>query len=123
MVGRGGPMTPLKAIVKNGRLVLDEPTELPEGTEIGLWTSEDPPDPVYERVSLTDLDVASSGEHPLPELVMPDGERVVPPPLPKPPGSAPRVFEESEFPVSPRAPARSVIARRHIATVSKILVE
>jgi hypothetical protein len=29
-------MLPLKAHVKNGRLVLDEPTELPEGTEVEL---------------------------------------------------------------------------------------
>ena len=27
---------PLRAIVKNGRLVLDEPTDLPEGTELEL---------------------------------------------------------------------------------------
>ena len=29
-------MQPLKAVVKNGRLVLDEPTVLPEGTELVL---------------------------------------------------------------------------------------
>ncbi len=29
-------MRPLKAHVRNGRLVLDEPTELPEGTEVEL---------------------------------------------------------------------------------------
>jgi hypothetical protein len=29
-------MAPVKAVVKNGRLVVDEPTELPEGTEIEL---------------------------------------------------------------------------------------
>ena len=29
-----GAMQPLKAVVKNGRLVVDEPTALPEGTEI-----------------------------------------------------------------------------------------
>lgn len=29
-------MDPLKAQVRNGRLVLDEPTELPEGTEVEL---------------------------------------------------------------------------------------
>jgi hypothetical protein len=27
-------MQPLKAIVKNGRLVMDEPTSLPEGTKV-----------------------------------------------------------------------------------------
>jgi hypothetical protein len=29
-------MSDLEARVKNGRLVLDEPTELPEGTEVDL---------------------------------------------------------------------------------------
>lgn len=29
-------MQALKAVVKNGRLVLDEPTRLPEGTEVEL---------------------------------------------------------------------------------------
>ena len=29
-------MAPVKAVVRNGRLVVDEPTELPEGTEIEL---------------------------------------------------------------------------------------
>ena len=29
-------MVPLRARVKNGRLVLDEPTALPEGTEVEL---------------------------------------------------------------------------------------
>jgi hypothetical protein len=29
-------MQALKAVVKNGRLVMDEPTELPEGTELVL---------------------------------------------------------------------------------------
>lgn len=29
-------MSDLKARVKNGRLVLDEPTDLPEGTEVDL---------------------------------------------------------------------------------------
>lgn len=34
--GRLQAMSDLKARVKNGRLVLDEPTELPEGTEVDL---------------------------------------------------------------------------------------
>jgi hypothetical protein len=34
-------MQPLKAVVKNGRLVLDEPTELPEGTELVLAVIDD----------------------------------------------------------------------------------
>jgi len=29
-------MEPLKAVVKGGRIVVDEPTELPEGTELVL---------------------------------------------------------------------------------------
>ncbi len=29
-------MQPLRAVVKNGRLVMDEPTTLPEGTELVL---------------------------------------------------------------------------------------
>jgi hypothetical protein len=33
-------MTPLKAHVKNGRLVMDEPTELPEGEVICLRPAE-----------------------------------------------------------------------------------
>jgi hypothetical protein len=34
-------MMPLKAVVKNGRLVVDEPTQLPEGTEIELVPVDD----------------------------------------------------------------------------------
>ena len=34
-------MQPLKAHVKNGRLVLDEPTDLPEGEEIELVPLDD----------------------------------------------------------------------------------
>ena len=30
-------MSALKAHVKNGRIVLDEPTTLPEGAEVRLW--------------------------------------------------------------------------------------
>ena len=32
---------PLRAIVKNGRLILDEPTDLPEGLEVKLVVAED----------------------------------------------------------------------------------
>ncbi len=38
-------MQPLKARVHNGRLVLDEPTDLPEGTEVELMPVEDDFDP------------------------------------------------------------------------------
>ena len=34
-------MQPLKAHVKDGRLVLDEPTDLPEGTEVQLTIVDD----------------------------------------------------------------------------------
>jgi hypothetical protein len=34
-------MLTVRARVKNGRLVVDEPTDLPEGTEVELATSED----------------------------------------------------------------------------------
>ena len=44
-------MAPLKAVVKNGRLVVDEPTELPEGTEIELVAVDDEFDP-EERARL-----------------------------------------------------------------------
>jgi hypothetical protein len=30
----------IKAHVKNGRIVVDEPTELPEGSEVKLWVVE-----------------------------------------------------------------------------------
>jgi hypothetical protein len=44
-------MQALKAIVKNGRLVLDEPTKLPEGTEVELLSVDDAIDP-EERARL-----------------------------------------------------------------------
>jgi len=44
-------MAPLKAVVRNGRLVVDEPTELPEGTEIELVAVDDQFDP-EERARL-----------------------------------------------------------------------
>jgi hypothetical protein len=44
-------MQPLKARVHNGRLVLDEPTELPEGTEVELIAVDDDFDP-EERARL-----------------------------------------------------------------------
>ena len=44
-------MQPLKAHVKNGRLLMDEPTELPEGTEIELLPVDDDFDP-EERARL-----------------------------------------------------------------------
>ena len=35
-----GFMNALKAHVRNGRLILDEPTTLPEGAEVRLWVVE-----------------------------------------------------------------------------------
>ena len=43
--GRLGSMQALKAVVKNGRLVLDEPTKQPEGTEVELLSIDDAIDP------------------------------------------------------------------------------
>jgi len=34
-------MTPVKAIVKHGRLIVDEPTDLPDGTELELVPVDD----------------------------------------------------------------------------------
>ena len=34
-------MQPLKAVVRNGRLVVDEPTDLPDGTELELIAVEE----------------------------------------------------------------------------------
>jgi hypothetical protein len=44
-------MRALKAHVRGGRLVLDEPTDLPEGSEVELVTSDDDFDP-EERARL-----------------------------------------------------------------------
>jgi hypothetical protein len=44
-------MQPVKAVVKNGRLMVDEPTELPDGTEIELLPVNDDFDP-QERAQL-----------------------------------------------------------------------
>ena len=45
-------MRALKAHVKGGRLVLDEPTELPEGTEVELTLVEDDDFESEERARL-----------------------------------------------------------------------
>lgn len=39
--GRVRSMNALKALVKNGRIVLDEPTDLPDGMELRLVVLED----------------------------------------------------------------------------------
>jgi hypothetical protein len=45
-------MRALKAHVRGGRLVLDEPTELPEGTEVEFTVVEDDDFPPEERARL-----------------------------------------------------------------------
>jgi hypothetical protein len=42
-------MQPMRARVQNGRLVLDEPTELPEGTELYLVPVDDERDDLDEE--------------------------------------------------------------------------
>lgn len=46
-------MQSLKAHVKSGRLVLDEPTELPEGSEVELMAVDDDDFDPEERARLT----------------------------------------------------------------------
>ena len=48
---------PLRARVKNGRLLLDEPTELPDGTEVNLAVLDD-----EDRARLHAALEASEGE-------------------------------------------------------------
>jgi hypothetical protein len=45
-------MTPIKAVVRNGRLIVDEPTTLPEGSELLLVPAEP------ERLALDDVEEA-----------------------------------------------------------------
>jgi hypothetical protein len=45
-------MQPLKAKVQNGRLVLDEPTDLPEGTEVEVMLVDDADFDPEERARL-----------------------------------------------------------------------
>ncbi len=60
-------MQSVKARVKNGRLVLDEPTDLPEGTEVTLAITEDEPDD-GERAEIIaaierSMDQVKAGKH------------------------------------------------------------
>jgi hypothetical protein len=53
-------MTPLRARVENGRLVLDEPTTLPEGTIVNLVADDEDDDLTdEERQALHDTLMAS----------------------------------------------------------------
>ena len=59
-------MTAINARVKNGRLVLDEPTSLPEGAEVRLWVVEGDDLDDEDRAALHDairegLDDAKAG--------------------------------------------------------------
>lgn len=103
----------LKAIVRNGRLVLDEPTSLPEGTVIELApVDERPPESGYEPVSLRELELVEN------EIAGMERLSAAPPTRP----SGPPSIEEPSFYISARAPARSIIARRHLATLSEKLL-
>ena len=55
-------MQPLKAHVKNGRLVLDEPTDLPEGKEIELVPLDDVLTPDEEQGLIVALDSLEAGK-------------------------------------------------------------
>ena len=55
-------MQPLKAHVKNGRLVLDEPTDLPEGKEIELVPLDDVLTPDEEQGLIVALESLSAGK-------------------------------------------------------------
>jgi len=106
-------MSALIAVVKNGRLVLDAPTGLPEGTTIELVPADErPPESVYEPVSVRDLELV---EHELAAADDDDEETA----MAVRPSGPPAPVEES---ISPRAPARSVIARRHLSTLSQKLL-
>jgi hypothetical protein len=51
-------MGALKAIVRNGRLILDEPTDLPEGSEVEVALVTEEADPEL----LADLDASADDE-------------------------------------------------------------
>ena len=60
-------MAPLKAVVKNGRIVVDEPTDLPDGTELDLVPLQDEFDP-EDRARLLaaineGIDAVERGDH------------------------------------------------------------
>jgi hypothetical protein len=59
-IGYTGFMVPLRARVKNGRLVLDEPTALPEGTEVELALPDELDDDERARLHAA-LDATTSG--------------------------------------------------------------
>jgi hypothetical protein len=58
LVVSSNPMGALKAIVRNGRLVLDEPTDLPEGSEVEVALVTEEADPEL----LAELDASADDE-------------------------------------------------------------
>jgi hypothetical protein len=69
-------MQPLKAVVRNGRIVMDEPTELPEGTELVLAVADEGDDmDDAERARLHDSLRRSIAQAKAGQLV--DGDEVV----------------------------------------------
>ena len=70
------PASSLKARVQNGRLVLDEPTDLPEGTEVELvsmddWDNLDDDDRrrLHEALAASEDDVADGRVRPAAEVL------------------------------------------------------
>jgi hypothetical protein len=68
-------MRALKAHVRGGRLVLDEPTDLPEGTEVELVASDDDDFDPEERARLESALERSRAQARAGQLV--DGDTVV----------------------------------------------
>jgi hypothetical protein len=69
-------MQPLKAVVRNGRLVMDEPTELPEGTEVVLAAIDEDDDmPDEERARLHESLRRSIAQAKAGQLI--DGDEVI----------------------------------------------
>jgi len=68
-------MRALKAHVRGGRLVLDEPTDLPEGTEVELTVVEDDDFGPEERARLDAALELSMGQARAGQLV--DGDAVI----------------------------------------------
>lgn len=67
-------MLPLRARVTNGRLVLDEPTSLPEGTEVELALVEDELDEpararLHEALDAADDELRAGKWIPGPQLI------------------------------------------------------
>jgi hypothetical protein len=69
-------MAPLKAHVHKGRLVLDEPTDLPDGTEVALvpadaWDDLDDEDRarLHEALAASEDDVVAGRVYPAEHLI------------------------------------------------------